>query len=95
LLSPSAGSEGSENAGEVEPQSYTPADDGTSTLRRLLGFALLGGAFAAAGAMALRARTPRAPRADQLSPAVEPLLFWDQRLLKVVTSSIRRMTGRF
>lgn len=94
-LSPAAGSEGLENAGEVEPQSYTPADDGTSTLRRLLGFALLGGAFAAAGAVALRARRPRARRADELSTAVEPLLFWDQRLLKVVTSSIRRVTGRF
>jgi hypothetical protein len=94
-LSPAAGSEGSDNAGEVEPQSYTPADDGTSTFRRLLGFALLGGAFAAAGAVALRARRPRAPRADRMSPAVEPLLFWDQRLLQVVTSSIRRVTGRF
>jgi hypothetical protein len=77
----------------VEPQSYTPADDGTSALRRLLGLALLGGAFAAAGAVALRARRPRVPRADELSPAVEPLLFWDQRLLKIVTSSLRRVTG--
>jgi hypothetical protein len=94
-LSPAAGSEGSENAGEVEPQSYTPADDGTSALRRLLGLALLGGAFAAAGAVALRARRPRVPRADELSPAVEPLLFWDQRLLKIVTSSLRRVAGRF
>jgi hypothetical protein len=94
-LSPAAGSEGLEDAGEVEPQSYTPADDGTSTLRRLLGFALLGGAFATAGAMALRARRPRAPRAEELSPAVEPLLFWDQRLLKIVTSSFRRVTRRF
>ena len=92
-LSPAAGSEGLENAGEVEPQSYTPADDGTSALRRLLGLALLGGAFAAAGAVALRARRPRVPRADELSPAVEPLLFWDQRLLKIVTSSLRRVTG--
>jgi hypothetical protein len=79
----------------VEPESYTPADDGTSALRRLLGFALLGGAFAAAGGVALRARRPHVQRADELSPAVEPLLFWDQRLLRVVTSSIRRVTGRF
>jgi hypothetical protein len=35
------------------------------------------------------------PRADELSPAVEPLLFWDQRLLKIVTSSLRRVAGRF
>jgi hypothetical protein len=94
-LSPAARSGGSEKAGEVEPQSYTPADDGTSTLRRLLGLALLGGAFAAAGAVALSARRPRVSRADELSPAVEPLLFWDQRLLKIVTSSLRRVTSRF
>jgi hypothetical protein len=93
-LSPAAGSNGSESAGEVEPQSYTPGDDGASLLRRLLGFALLGGAFAAAGAVALRARKPRFPRAAEAPSAVEPLLFWDQRLLRAVTSSVRRVTGR-
>jgi hypothetical protein len=82
------------NAGEVEPQSYTPGDDGASPLRRLLGFALLGGGFAAAGAVALRARKPRLPRAAEAPSAVEPLLFWDQRLLRAVTSSVRRVTGR-
>jgi hypothetical protein len=85
----------SESPGEVEPQSYTPGDDGASPLRRLLGFALLGGAFAAAGAVALRARGPRLPRTAETTSAVEPLLFWDQRLLRAVTSSVRRVTGRF
>ncbi len=93
-LSPAAGPPAAENAGEVEPQSYTPGDDSASPLRRLLGFTLLGGAFAAAGAVALRARGPRVPRAAEAPSAVEPLLFWDQRLLRAVTSSIRRVTAR-
>jgi hypothetical protein len=80
--------------GEVEPQSYTPADDDTtSPLRRLAGLALLGGAFVAAGAVALRAR--RLPRPPQSGEAVEPLLFWDDRLVHAVTTSVRRFTGRF
>jgi hypothetical protein len=80
--------------GEVEPQSYTPADDDTtSPLRRLAGLALLGGAFVAAGAVALRAR--RLPRPPQSVEAVEPLLFWDDRLVHAVTTSVRRFTGRF
>jgi hypothetical protein len=59
----------------------------------MLGFTLLGGAFAAAGAVALRARRPRIPRYDE-SAGVEPLLFWDERLLHAVTRSVRRLTGR-
>jgi hypothetical protein len=80
--------------GEVEPQSYTPADDDTtSPLRRLLGLALLAGAFVTAGAVALRAR--RLPRPPQSGEAVEPLLFWDDRFVHAVTTSVRRFTGRF
>jgi hypothetical protein len=82
--------------GEVEPQSYTPADDDTtSPLRRLLGLALLGGAFVTAGAVALRARRPRLPRPVHGGGTVEPLLFWDDRLVHAVTTSLRRFTGRF
>ena len=82
--------------GEVEPQSYTPADDDTtSPLRRLAGLALLGGALVAAGAVALRARRPRLPRPVQSAGPVEPLLFWDDRLVHAVTTSVRRFTGRF
>jgi hypothetical protein len=81
--------------GEVEPQSYTPADDDTtSPLRRLLGLALLGGAFVTAGAVALRARRPRLPRPAESGEPVEPLLFWDDRLVDAVTTSVRRFTGR-
>jgi Big-like domain-containing protein len=80
----------------VEPQSFTPADDGSSSpLRRAVGLALLGGAFAAAGGIALRARRPRPPRPVQSSGMDEPLLFWDERLLHAVTASVRRLTGRF
>jgi hypothetical protein len=82
--------------GDPQPESFTPpADDTTSPLRRLLGVALLGGAFLAAGGVALRARRPRLTPPLQGSGAVEPLLFWDQRLLHAVTGSVRRLTGRF
>jgi hypothetical protein len=85
----------STGVGQVEPQSFTPADDDTtSPLRRLLGLALLGGAFVAAGGVALRARRPRLTPPVQGSGTFEPLLFWDERLLHAVTSSVRRFTGR-
>jgi hypothetical protein len=93
-LTPAAGSGGSETSGglaEVQPESFSPGDDNTSPLRRLLGLALLGGAFVAAGVMAFRARKPRIPRS---AATVEPLLFWDQRLLHAVSTSVRRVTGR-
>jgi hypothetical protein len=81
--------------GQVEPQSFTPADDDTtSPLRRLLGLALLGGAFLAAGGVALRARRPRLSPPAPVSGTADSLLFWDQRLLHAVTSSVRRVTGR-
>jgi hypothetical protein len=92
----SSESGGSSSAPAVEPQSFTPADeDKPSGLRRALGLALLGGAFAAAGGIALRARRPRPPRPVQSDGTVEPLLFWDDRLVHAVTASVRRITGRF
>jgi hypothetical protein len=78
----------------VEPESFSPDDEEASGLRRLLGLSLLGGAFLAAGAMALRARRPRVKPSVQDDALVEPLLFWDQRLLQTVTSTVRRLTGR-
>jgi hypothetical protein len=92
-VTPAAGTGGSETIGGVEPESFTPGDDKTSGLRRLLGLTLLGGAFLAAGAVALRARRPRFPRGDETA-GVEPLLFWDERVLHAVTASVRRVTGR-
>jgi PASTA domain/Bacterial Ig-like domain (group 3) len=89
----SAGSESSEGPGEVQPESFSPTDDSTSALRRLLGLGLLGGAFVAAGVLALRARKPRVPRSAM--GTVEPLMFWDQRLMHAVSTSVRRLTGRF
>jgi hypothetical protein len=87
----SAGPETSDGSGEVQPESFSPSDDSSSTFPRLLGLALLGGAFAAAGAIALRARRPRVPRS---AGTVEPLMFWDQRLMHAVSTSVRRVTGR-
>jgi hypothetical protein len=76
----------------VQPESFSPSDDSTSPFRRLFGLALLGGVFAAAGAFALRARKPRVPRG---AGTVEPLMFWDQRLMHAVSTALRRVTGRF
>jgi hypothetical protein len=92
-VTPASGTGGSETIGGVEPESFTPGDDNTSGLRRLLGLTLLGGAFLAAGAVALRARRPRFPRGEEAA-GVEPLHFWDERLLHAVTASVRRVTGR-
>ena len=86
----------SSGVGEVEPQSFTPAtEETTSGLRRLLGLALLGSAFLSAGGVALRARRPRLTSPAPAGESVEQLLFWDQRLLHAVTASVRRVTGRF
>ena len=94
-LAPSESSD-SGGVGGVEPQSFSPAEeDTTSLLRRLVGFALLGGAFVAAGAVALRARRPHLRAPVQSGAADDPLLFWDERLLHAVTASVRRVTGRF
>jgi hypothetical protein len=92
-VTPTSGTGGSETVGGVEPESFTPGDADPSGLRRLLGLGLLGGAFLAAGAVALRARRPRLPRADEAA-VTEPLLFWDQRVFRAVTSSVRRVTAR-
>lgn len=77
-------------AGEVVPESFSSSDD--SPLRRILGLGLLGGAFLAAGAAAVRAAKPR-PRVR--SPkTVESLVFWDERLLHAVGNALRRVSGR-
>jgi hypothetical protein len=94
-LTPTTGSDGSvipTEPGEVQPESFSPGEDTTSPLRRLFGLTLLGSAFVVAGAIALRARKPRLPRS---AGTVEPLMFWDQRLMHAVSTSVRRVTGRF
>jgi hypothetical protein len=77
---------------EVVPSSFSPSDDSTP-LRRGLGLALLGGAFLAAGGAALSAARPRTR--GRSSNALEPLVFWDERLLNAVSQTLRRLTGRF
>jgi hypothetical protein len=91
---PPPGAEGSPDPDTVQPESFSPADEEASGLRRLLGLGLLGGAFAAAGAVALRARGSRLKEPVREDALVEPLLFWDERLLQTVTSTVRRLTGR-
>jgi hypothetical protein len=78
----------------VVPESFSPADEESSLFRRLLGLTLLGGAFLAAGGVAWKARSARVRPGPAESPVVEPLVFWDQRLLQSVSSTIRRFTGR-
>jgi hypothetical protein len=93
-VTPATGSDGTEGgSAKVEPQSFTPSDDSSSPLRRALGLTLLGGAFLAAGGIALRARRPRLPRRSAAG-GVEPIMFWDQRLMHAVGQSVRRVTGR-
>jgi hypothetical protein len=77
---------------EVVPSSFSPSDD-SSPLRRGLGLALLGGAFLAAGGAALTSVRPRTR--GRSSNALEPLVFWDERLLNTVSQTVRRLTGRF
>ena len=76
---------------EVVPSSFSPRDD-SSPLRRGIGLALLGGAFLAAGGAALSGARPR-PR-GRGSNALEPLVFWDERLLNALSRTVRRLTGR-
>jgi hypothetical protein len=91
---PPPGAEGSPDPDTVQPESFSRADEEASGLQRLLGLGLLGGAFAAAGAVALRARGSRLKPPVREDALVEPLLFWDERLLQTVTSTVRRLTGR-
>ena len=89
---PPAGSAGVETA---DPQGFSSGDnDRVSALRRLLGLGLLGGAFAAAGALALRTRTRRIRPRVALTSADDPLLFWDQRLARATAATVRRFAGR-
>ena len=85
------GSPEGSNAGEVVSSSFSPPGE-SSPLRRMLGLALLGGSFLAAGAAAVRAgrRRPGTPSSNGL----EPIVFWDERLLQAVRATIRRATGR-
>ena len=82
---------GASEPDEVVPSSFSPSDD-SSPLRRGIGLALLGGAFLAAGGAALSSARPRAR--GRSSNALEPLVFWDERLLNAVSQTVRRLTGR-
>jgi hypothetical protein len=89
---PPAGAAGVETA---DPQGFSSGNsDRVSGLRRLLGLGLLGGAFAAAGALALRTRARRIRPGVALPSADDPLLFWDQRLARATAATVRRFAGR-
>jgi hypothetical protein len=92
---PPANTDPSTDPDEIQPESFAPGNDESdaSGLRRLLGLALLGGAFLAAGAVALRARGPRMPKGPE-GAIVEPLMFWDQRLARTVSAALRRLVAR-
>jgi hypothetical protein len=93
---PSSPSADAEEVAEVQPESFVPAeaDESGSSLRRLLGLALLAGAFLAAGGIAWGARRPKLNPAPQSSANLEPLLLWDQRLVHAVATTVRRLAGR-
>jgi hypothetical protein len=90
--SPAPGPE-SDGADQVVRSSYSATEAASSPVRRMLGLGLLGGAFLAAGTAVLRARRPRGTRA-QTESALEPLVFWDERLLHAASSVVRRLSGR-
>src|SRR5262245_10291177 len=85
-----AGSEDVSRGRDVLPTSFS-STEGSSPHRRTLGLTLLGGAFLAAGAAAVRAG--RRPRLKNPT-ASESLVFWDERLLNAVSNTIRRVSGR-
>lgn len=82
--------------GTVSPGSFdvAPLADPTedaSNLRNVFGLGLLVTAFALAALAAWRRRLlARAP-----AEAFGDLVFWDQRLTRLATTAIRRLTGRF
>jgi hypothetical protein len=85
--SPETGLEPARNIEQIEPAANA---EQSSRLRRLLGYGLLTLAFGAAGLSATRLR-----RLGPGAPAVaDELLLWDTRLLRLVTSTARRIAGR-
>jgi hypothetical protein len=64
-----------------------------SGLRNALGIALLSTAFLFAFGSLWRSRR-RHQQVAASSAAVEPVLFWDTRLLHLATSAVRRLAGR-
>jgi hypothetical protein len=64
-----------------------------SWLRRALGLALLFGAFLAAAVALARSRNRQREQVASV-PQIEPVLFWDTRLLHLATSAVRRLAGR-
>jgi hypothetical protein len=90
---PPAGSANGSGDGEIittfEPTSVS--DD--YGLRNALGLALLGAAFLVAFGALWRSRRRHQEGAASFG-AVEPVLFWDTRLLQLATSTARRLAGR-
>jgi hypothetical protein len=64
-----------------------------SGLRNALGIALLGAAFLVALGALWRSRRRHQEESAAVA-AVEPVLFWDTRLLQLATSAVRRLAGR-
>jgi hypothetical protein len=89
---PATGS-GETEAGALVPQSFSADDEKSSPRRRVLGFVLLFLAFLAAGTAMIRAGWLHRRRSES-EAAVEPLMFWDQRLLHAVNKAFRRVSGR-
>jgi hypothetical protein len=89
---PATGS-GETEAGALVPQSFSADDEKSSPRRRVLGFVLLFLAFLAAGTAMIRAGWLHRRRSES-EEAVEPLMFWDQRLLHAVNKAFRRVSGR-
>jgi large repetitive protein len=83
---------GGEAEGDITTNFEATSQTDDSRLRQALGLALLGAAFILAGGALMRSRQRRYDEGAAVT-SVEPVLFWDTRLLRFATRSIRRVTG--
>jgi PASTA domain len=90
---PAPPSSGGSAEGDITTNFEATAQADDSWLRRVLGLALVGAAFILAAGALLRSRQRRQEEVAAATP-IEPVLFWDTRLLQFASSTVRRLTGR-
>jgi hypothetical protein len=88
-----AGSASGSGDGEIITSFESTSVSDDYGLRNALGLALLGAAFFVAFGALWRSRR-RHQEEIASAAAVEPVLFWDTRLLQLTTSTLRRLAGR-
>jgi hypothetical protein len=89
---PAPSSGAGEADGVITTKFDAPSQSDGSRLRRALGLALLSAAFILAGGALLRSRQRRYDE-GAAAVSVEPVLFWDTRLLRLASRTARRVIG--